>query len=253
MNVPDRKVISFIDNKAALTDHMHSLIKEVMQQSGNSEAQRSSSEKDPSKEVSDDVTHEKTKKKNVSGIEKPRKKIKAKSSSEQEVQKENTIKKSVGEQAPAKKKSSKKEKEIAKSHAADEAAKHFFKANGNRFPSPYSNAEKGKVVSPLLSMSPPKNVTTSDRRPMYPVQPVGIQANSATVTSQCSPFSSLSLTPLSSVSPKYNSFTPQPFRDEDVSMLGLLGSSPSHDLTPGILQTTFHSRQARSRLLWVHW
>ena len=61
----DRKIFSFIDSKAALTDHMNSLIKEVMQQSGNSEAQSSSSEKEQyqSKEVSDDVIHQKTKRK----------------------------------------------------------------------------------------------------------------------------------------------------------------------------------------------
>lgn len=246
----DSKVISFTENKVALTDQMNTLINEVMQQSHSSEAQSFSPNKEQQPNrgkrknnnedrstskgtgTDGDATTQKMKKKKVSGTEKPRKQTKAKSSSDKETEKENSLGAngiSRGEQASTQhkkemqKKSSKKEKEIAKSHAADEAARQFFKVNSDGWspnvPSAFPNAENRNDILPLLPLSPTTNVPAADR-PMLALQ-AAIQANS---TSQ-SPLSPLSLTPLTSVGLKYSSFTPQPFNSGDASMLNLLGNS----------------------------
>ena len=117
--------------------------------------------------------------------------------------------------------SSKKEKEIAKSHAANEAANNFFKVNSDHYslnaPSADSNAQTRNYASPLLPRSP-----LAAHRPQLAMQDaVAVQANSALQSSSPPP----SITPLTSIGLKYSPFNPNPLSDGNMSMLDLLGNS----------------------------
>lgn len=130
---------------------------------------------------------------------------------------------SRGEKASTKKKtsSSKKEKEIAKSHAANEAANNFFQVYSDRYspnaPSADSNAQNRNDVSALLPRSP----LTAHRPQLAMPEAVAVQANSASQSSSSPP----SITPLTSVGLKYSPFNPNPLSDGNMSMLDLLGNS----------------------------
>ena len=167
-----------------------------------------------------------TKKKKADGTEKQKKKITPRPSSEENKGKENSLGAngdSRGEKASTKKKtsSSKKEREIAKSHAANEAANNFFKVNSDRYspnaPSADSNAQNRNYVSPLLPRSP----LTAHRPQLAMQEAVAVQANSASQSSSSPP----SITPLTSVGSKYSPFNPSPLSDGNMSMLDLLGNS----------------------------
>ena len=141
INYNEATVIPFTENKAFLTDHMNTLIDEVMKASQCSEIKSFSSSKeqatrkrklqiDNGKDHSslkdpENVPRQKAKKKKVSGSEK---RTKSKSLSVKEKEKENCLgsnDQSPRNQASAKKKSSKKDKEKAKTHAANQAALQF--------------------------------------------------------------------------------------------------------------------------------
>ena len=131
----DAYVISITDNKVARTENMDTLKSVVMQQSGSSEVQSPSPDKEQrssrGKRKNDtkdrygtlkdtgtagDITAQKTKTEKVSGTDKPRKEKKP---SESQRDKENSL-------GSTKKKSAKKEKEKAKSNAASAAAHQVF-------------------------------------------------------------------------------------------------------------------------------
>ena len=142
---------------------MDTLKSAVMQQSGSSEVQSPSPDKEQrssrGKRKNDTKdryeTKKKTKTKKVSGTDKPRKEKKP---SESQRDKENSL-------GSTKKKSAKKEKEKAKSNAASAAAHKVFNANSDcclpNVSSAFSDAEENGNISPLLPLSPRTNVPTA--------------------------------------------------------------------------------------------
>lgn len=117
----------------------------------------------------------------------------------------------------------------------------FFNANSDcclpNVSSAFSDAEENGNISLLLPLSPRTNVPTAGWKIL--AQKTVIQPNLTSLPSSIPP----SLTPLSSVGLKYSSFTPQRFNSENMSMLDLLGNSSfAENLTS--LHSPKHSLQA---------
>lgn len=182
---------------------MNSLIAEVMQRTNQTESNSSDKEQsligEKRKNDNEDSFHKrkkdqrvneglvtsqkKQKKKKVSSNEKePRhKQVQAKSLLDKEEGKENSLginKGPGGEQSSMKAKSSRKELEIAKANAANEAAVQFFNlsGNGSSFTAsetlPFSSTENLND-SPLPSLSSPSNIPSGNRpKPVLELQSV---------------------------------------------------------------------------------
>ena len=151
----DAYVISITDNKVALTENMDTLKSAVMQQSGSSEVQSPSPDKEQrssrGKRKNDtkdrygtlkdtgtagDITAQKTKTKKVSGTDKPRKEKKP---SESQRDKENSL-------GSTKKKSAKKERRKQNPMLQAQLLIRFFNANSDcclpNVSSAFSDAEE---------------------------------------------------------------------------------------------------------------
>ena len=229
---------------------MDTLKSAVMQQSGSSEVQSPSPDKEQrssrGKRKNDtkdrygtlkdtgtagDITAQKTKTKKVSGTDKPRK--------EKNPQRAKEIRKTVW--GPRKRKALRRKRRKQNPMLQAQLLIRFFNANSDcclpNVSSAFSDAEENWNISLLLPLSPRTNVPTAGWKIL--AQKTVIQPNLTSLPSSIPP----SLTPLTSVGLKYSSFTPQRFNSENMSMLDLLGNSSfAENLTS--LHSPKHSLQA---------
>ena len=170
----DAYVISITDNKVALTENMDTLKSAVMQQSGSSEVQSPSPDKEQrssrGKRKNDtkdrygtlkdtgtagDITAQKTKTKKVSGTDKPRK--------EKNPQRAKEIRKTVW--GPRKRKALRRKRRKQNPMLQAQLLIRFFNANSDcclpNVSSAFSDAEENGNISLLLPLSPRTNVPTA--------------------------------------------------------------------------------------------
>ena len=241
-------LVFFTESKAALTEEMYSLIDAVVKQQQTTEGSVASSMQTKESPNSEQQSRKRKLQFKASEIEA----VKEQSEGQEKEKCPKTKRKATGEKenAPAnvaekktpKTKSSRKEKEIAKAQAAENAALRFFNANR---PGDASALEKQSKSSPSLGQLPPR---ASPLQPASTTTLVGPSDVSTTPTLPFTPpstFSTLSPLPLTSGNFKYISSpactATQPSRQSS-SMLNLL-NSPLDD-SPDIIELSYASPMA---------
>ena len=239
----------FTESKAALTEEMYSLIDAVVKQNETTEgsgASRTQNKESPNSEqptrkrkLEFKASETEAVKEQREGQEKQKcPKVKRKATGEKE-----NVPASVAEKKTPKTKSSRKEKEIAKAQAAENAALRFFNANG---PGDVSVLQKQAKYSPSLGQLPPR------ASPLQPVPTTTLAGPSDVSTTPTLPFtpsstfSTLSPLPLTACNFKYispSACTATQPSQESSSMLNLL-NSPLDDPPADIIDLSYDSPMA---------